>query len=884
MPTTRKKGEKGSKSTGSRKASQDLRRRASILEIVVQASERFLARADWQTGIQQVMERLGHAVDACRVYLAENYQPPGGAVISTLRCIWCAPGYEREPEKSGAPTFCLEEAGMGRWVDLLGHNRVVKGTLHDLPPEERPALERLGVLSTLAVPVFVEGHWWGYIGLEDCTSPRRWSSDEEEALRLTAAVLGAAIARSNTQETIRNLFTLERKQRHLSQVMREVDAILGSSLDYETVLDRILEQIHRVVPYDEAHVLEVEEDGGIQVARARNREGSDPAQMRHLWNLGLKLEKTANLQWMAENHRPLVIPDVDAFPEWVHTPATKHIRSWAGAPILLKGRVVAFLSLISRERNFYTNEHAELLEAFTGQAGLALQNARLFAETYEALQREQRLNRISSIISGSTSMHTMLPTVVEQVVELVGGNAGSIKLINPDGSLKFPYTYNVPPALEKTATRAHGVGVTWEVIETRQPMLLADYCNHPKAMPEWVKGGLRTLVAAPLVAGSDCLGTLMVYGLKTKTHFTERDLELVQSVARQVAIALQNAGNLEAARRRAEEAETLRQAASAVSSSLELNEVFDHILEQLERVVPFDSAAIFLVEGDMLHMVDGKGFPLRAAQIGQAFPISKDVLFQEMIATGRPIILEDAMKDGRFNAWGGVQKVHGWAGTPLIVHGEVIGCLTLDSEKHAAYTPADADLIIAFAGEVALAIEKARLFKQVQRLAITDPLTGLHNRRYFFEIAQREVHRARRIENPLTLIMMDIDYFKKVNDTFGHQTGDRVLVELARRLTEHVRMVDVVARYGGEEFLVLLPDTDLEEAMPVAERLHQCLMEMVVKADKGEVRISVSLGLAQMDEGCTDIETLVQHADQALYDSKNQGRGRISVWKKLETI
>jgi len=361
-------------------------------------------------------------------------------------------------------------------------------------------------------------------------------------------------------------------------------------------------------------------------------------------------------------------------------------------------------------------------------------------------------------------------------------------------------------------------------------------------------------------------------------RFEARDRDLVETVGRQAGVAIRNARLFQAAQQRAIEAETLRQAASAVSSALELSEVLDQILSQLASVIPYDSAAIFLVEDNRLRMKAGRGLPDLEELLGQTYAMD-DLLFKVIEETGRPLILADAQADQRFQRWNpGDSYIHGWIGLPLRVHEQKIGFLTIDSCVVGAYQAAHADLAQAFADEVAIAIENARLFEQVQFFAITDPLTGLYNRRYFFEAARREFERARRYSSPLSVILIDLDLFKRVNDTYGHLAGDRVLVTIAQRCRAALREVDVLARYGGEEFIFLLPQTDLDGSYLLAERLRTDIMEHPIDWGSQHIEVSASLGIAQLDPFCDDVLSLIHHADLALYETKHTGRGRITVW------
>lgn len=169
--------------------------------------------------------------------------------------------------------------------------------------------------------------------------------------------------------------------------------------------------------------------------------------------------------------------------------------------------------------------------------------------------------------------------------------------------------------------------------------------------------------------------------------------------------------------------------------------------------------------------------------------------------------------------------------------------------------------------------ENARLFSEVQRLAITDPLTGVYNRRKVDQTLLDEVERARRYNRPLSLIMLDLDKLKRINDTFGHSTGDQVLKMTADVIRNEVRSVDVAARIGGDEFLVLLPEADLQAASRVAKRVCSRISEM----ECGEARISVSAGVVQWSSELASAEDFLQVVDQAMYQAKRAGGQRMFV-------
>ncbi len=671
------------------------------------------------------------------------------------------------------------------------------------------------------------------------------------------------------------LLESESEQRELAQTLRETGVILTATLDLDTVLDQLLNQIPRLIPCDVATLLMVE---GDQVRVGRIRAYGHHAQKESARTLGvlLKLSDIPNLRWIVENKRPLLVADTTADPTWVRVQNLDYIFSWACAPILVQGRVVALLTVDKAEINFFQPHHLELLSALAAQAGLALQNAQLFSETIGLLERERRLNEVITVLSSALDLSTILKNLVRLAVELVGADAGALGMVDEETNLMtYPYLYNLPETAN-ISDEPQGNSLAWQIWNTGQSVVLDDYASDPHARREWLDAGVHTFIGVPVVSGMDRVGALGIFSYDTRHRFSVRELALVESVARQAGLAIQNARLYADVRRQAEESETLRQAASAVISALDLNQVLERILVNMQRVLPYHSASIFLQETNGMRLVAGSGHPYPDLIYGRLFPAENE-LFQELFRTRRPIIIEDARTDRRYIGWGEVAYTRGWLCVPLIVRGSIIGCVCLDSTEIGAYQERDAQLLQAFANEAAIAIENARLFQQVRQMAITDPLTGLFNRRHFFEAARVEFERSRRYQHKLALIMMDVDFFKQVNDRHGHMVGDSVLLALAQLFHENLREVDLVARYGGEEFVILLPETDTTRAVQVAERIRQALLKPILRQRNLEVTISISFGVADAN-GCADLETLIHHADEALYSTKATQRGFITAW------
>jgi diguanylate cyclase (GGDEF)-like protein len=193
----------------------------------------------------------------------------------------------------------------------------------------------------------------------------------------------------------------------------------------------------------------------------------------------------------------------------------------------------------------------------------------------------------------------------------------------------------------------------------------------------------------------------------------------------------------------------------------------------------------------------------------------------------------------------------------------------------------DRDLFLAemVARQAGVAIQNARRYEEAKRLATHDSLTGLFTRHYFFELANREYERARRYKRPLSILMMDLDDLKRINDLYGHQCGDRALQMLAHTCQTVLRQVDLIGRYGGDEYVILLPETELIKAIAAAERLRDHASQEMLENHDCKVSISVSLGVAALEDDVASVEELVDRADHAQYSAKQAGKNQVRIWE-----
>jgi diguanylate cyclase (GGDEF)-like protein len=325
-------------------------------------------------------------------------------------------------------------------------------------------------------------------------------------------------------------------------------------------------------------------------------------------------------------------------------------------------------------------------------------------------------------------------------------------------------------------------------------------------------------------------------------------------------------------RERVRELETLNRTAHALGSSLELPAIIEALARETLASIP---------EAERLTLVhrQGDGFVTdrydRERKTFERLSATDGSVVAWMSEHRRPLCLADASQTGREVGLGSPADVRSWLGVPIVIYHEVVGVLSVESRESDVFVKHQARLLEAIGAQAAVAIENARLYA----LATVDGLTGLYVRRYFDTRLAEELERSKRFGTPFGLVLLDIDDFKKLNDTYGHNIGDRALREVAQVVQRSLRGVDIAARYGGEEFAFILPRTSIVDAHAVAERIRQDVSEVRVSWENQVIGLTASLGVScYPDSGPKDAAALVHLADIALYRAKATGKNRVELY------
>jgi diguanylate cyclase (GGDEF)-like protein len=255
---------------------------------------------------------------------------------------------------------------------------------------------------------------------------------------------------------------------------------------------------------------------------------------------------------------------------------------------------------------------------------------------------------------------------------------------------------------------------------------------------------------------------------------------------------------------------------------------------------------------------------------------ARESVSADVIASGQPRIVADIWQDSRWALRDELPMVRSLAGVPLRSEGVFYGTLAVAHSRIGYFRHEHVRHLEVLAAQAATTLARAQAFEEAHRLAITDELTGFYNARYFTSRVQQEVQRAARYGHPLSLVMIDSDSLKHVNDRFGHDEGNRYLVELAQIIREKVRSTDIVARFGGDEFLVLMPETELSAAVSTADRIRVAAARAFGPAGHEPIEVHVSGGVASYPATARDHEELFRQADHALYVAKRRGKNTVA--------
>ncbi|MBI9047963.1 MAG: diguanylate cyclase [Anaerolineaceae bacterium] len=499
--------------------------------------------------------------------------------------------------------------------------------------------------------------------------------------------------------------------------------------------------------------------------------------------------------------------------------------------------------------------------------------------TERAIQSEvQKLNALHDIDHALSTLDIdqILQTIIQNSLDLFQAESATLYLV--DGT-----EYKIAIQKPMDGSIALSEELLSLVTEKRSSVSVIRKNTTPS---DSQKDAIQLLdLAAPLFVENQLIGVLCLV-IRKKPGHPKEDITLLDTLASRAAVAIFNARLHRKEKKQRELLESLKDITISLTSELDPAVVLDSLLESIAAVSPYDSVRIIFVDNNQLKVVRQRGyndFGFATFWNDNEFTMN-DFPYLQFIAQKRmPIVISDTQSDPNWQPLDALKHVRSCAGAPIFVRGKLIGFLLLEKIEPGYYSEDHVNILGAFSVQAGIALENTRLYNQQKQLAAVDGLTGIANRRALDEILTRELERTRRYEHKTSLIILDIDFFKRYNDTYGHLVGDAVLKNLATLMQLDVRLIDTAGRYGGEEFLIILPETDKDSASIVAERLCKKVSQMhlnppLPESAMPDQQVTISLGVSTAPDDAQEPDALIQAADQALYQAKNDGRNRVCIF------
>jgi PAS domain S-box-containing protein len=615
-------------------------------------------------------------------------------------------------------------------------------------PRAKAAFTAQGFNTMMYVPLLLRDRAMGVMSFA-FNEPHILTSHEQETLLAIGSTIALALANAQHLAQIeaeinerQQAEIAQRNQRLLAEALRDTAAAINSTFDLDEVLDHILHFVTRTLPFDLANISLIE-DGLVYVVRHLGYKehglGEDMVSVR--W----PVDSTATYRKMVETGRPDVVADTLSQPDWIRVPETAWIRAYVGAPIRVEGQVIGFLSLDSNTPNAFTQADGDKLRAFADQAAIAIRNARLYdgarRHANELQAKTESLattNEIASTLYRSLDFATVVDRSLDAIMAYTHAPTAILYTVDsPTGLLTLLASRNLSEQALASGIRTGREGSLAGLAVTQKQIIMSDDLTDDKHLDasfrrQIVSEGFRSLLALPLIFQEQVVG---VMGLVFREHYSAsiQEQETLLSIGSTVALALVNARHVaqfEAEineRQRAEVAErdhrllaeALRDTAVVINTTLNLDEVLERILSNISRIVPHDRANVSLIEAGVARVYRHKGYIESGLTevIAKDWPISESRTYQLMIETGQPRLVHDTYTDPGWNHVPLQDNVRAYLGAPIRIGGQVMGFLNLDSEKPHAFAHKDAEKLMAFADQVAIAIQNARLYDTIRRHA-----------------------------------------------------------------------------------------------------------------------------------------------------------------------
>jgi len=527
----------------------------------------------------------------------------------------------------------------------------------------------------------------------------------------------------------------------------------------------------------------------------------------------------------------------------------------------------------SRKPRIFRPNELRLLLAIGDQLSVAVENWSLHRAAERHNQELRMLHRVSESLRATFDLESQVQILRQELKGVLGTTNFSLAMQDsPEGPLKTVVPFETGTA-EDMPGAAEVDGLAEFVRQSRRPLLLNQElpvtARHLGIKS--IEGRLRTWCGVPIHFSDGAMGVLAAGDFERENTINQEQFELLQVLADEAASAIENARLFQEERRRSSHLALLNELAQKAASVLNPKELLSSICGEVRSAFERDLARIEVADPQKNELVVEAEAGYGAELLGRRVRYGEGLSGAAAMSRG-PVLANSVLRDLRYVALRpGVQSA---LSLPLRYRNDLLGVLSLESLRQHSFSQEDVLTLQSLADQLAIALHNARAYQLALDQAITDGLTGLKTHRYFREALEGECRRSARTGRPFSVIMMDLDGFKRVNDHGGHLEGDRVLAAVATLLDARSRQSNVVARYGGDEFALLMPDTNTEQAEILAERLRTALEADHFLHAHG---VTASIGVATFPDHGPTPEEILRVADSGMYLAKHHNGNGVKV-------
>jgi diguanylate cyclase (GGDEF)-like protein len=602
-----------------------------------------------------------------------------------------------------------------------------------------------------------------------------------------------------------------------------------------------------------------------------HKEGLDESLVRkvaQLGGIGVFRELGKETQW-EEMERE------DAFRRFRELAASEGLRTVVCISLQAKERVFGALLLGTPDSRRFTPAELRLLLALGHQIAMAVENSFLVQQTSRRTEELHILNEIGRALSSTLDVEALFNLIFTELQRLFDVSNFYIAFYDSGRNevrFEVEVVNNVrQPRRQRTA----GNHLTEYMIRTRQPVLIRE-----QFLEETQKLGVDVLkqtgcfCGVPLVLYDRAIGAMAVHSPQERV-FDEAHLELMRVLASQAGVAIENARLFSEEQKKSRHLNLINNISRHAITTLNPDELLTEIVNQMEGGLSYDHIGIAMLDYSSKEVVIQAEAGKRREALGRRIALGEGLLGQ-VARTGQVAIVRGTSGSGPRPV---LLTSKAAIAFPVVYGDQLMGVLYVETAESWDFAEEEIQLLRTLADLVAGALHNAMTFQKAQEQAITDGLTGLKTHRFFMEALAAEWKRATRAGRHFSLVLIDLDRFKFVNDFHGHLAGDAVLQRIARVLEQNCRRSDVVSRYGGDEFVIMMPETNVEQAVQLAGKLRACVEADPLLHDKN---ITGSFGLATFPVHGSTPQELIQVADSAMYISKHHGGNRVSTPEQAE--